>query len=498
MTNHMRAKWTRAVPALALFVLCGCATTHVSPQADDLREQMAAVDRAYRNLVPNSTEPYNASLAPIAREMERESPAQFQQELAALGVKLDTPAVKLPLAHYDVVHRPEGLSPGSLGVPLLIELDTSHAPVYPPDGLVVAGAVIYKRVGQSAHVSVLTGQSSIKVKGTSYPLAVDNHALGLALRHRAKPVAQIGLHRMLHPAAAGPKTQIYLIDPYDPKKIPVLLVHGLQSTPVTFLNLVNAIRMDPELSRRYQVWTFLYGSGTPVMFNALTLRRELEKTVRAVDPHDHDFATRHIVVIGHSMGGIMAHTLVSSSGDKLWKALFTIPPEQLEGDRASVREFDQALRFRRNTRVVRVVFLATPHRGSLIADSWIGRLAQSMIRLPFELQTGLVNLAEENRQVATPEAQTFHRGLNFSAVHTLSPGEPVLRRLAELPIEVPYHSIIGQHQPGPVQSSSDGVVSYTSSHLNGAMSELVVRSGHGVANNTEAQAEVRRILRLHL
>jgi pimeloyl-ACP methyl ester carboxylesterase len=234
------------------------------------------------------------------------------------------------------------------------------------------------------------------------------------------------------------------------------------------------------------------------MLNALILRRELDKTVRAVDPRDHDFATRHIVVIGHSMGGILAHTLVSSSGDKLWQALFTVPPERLEGDRSSVREFAQALRFRRNPRVVRVIFLATPHRGSLMADSWIGRFAQSMIRLPFGLQTGLVNLAETNRQVATREARAFHRGLNFSAVHTLSPRDPVLQRLAELPIEVPYHSIIGQHQSGPVKSSSDGVVSYTSSHLNGATSELIVRSGHGVANNTDAQREVIRILRLEL
>jgi Alpha/beta hydrolase family len=364
MTNCMRTKWTHPVLALPLFVLCGCATTEVTRQNHDLRRQIAAVDYAYRNLAPNSTNTYNACLAPIAREMKREPPAQFRQELATIGVKLDAPAVKLTIAHYYGVRQPQGLPAGSLGVPLLVELDTSHAPVYPPDGLLVPSAVIYQRAGQTAHVSVLTGRSSTKVKGTMYPLAVDNHALGLALRHRTKPVAQIGLHRMLHPAAAGPKTQIYLIDPYDPKKIPVLLVHGLQSTPVTFLNLVNAIRMDPELSRRYQVWTFLYGSGTPVMFNALTLRRELEKTVRAVDPHDHDFATSHIVVIGHSMGGIMAHTLVSSSGDKLWKALFTVSPEKLEGDRASVREFDQALRFRRNPRVVRVIFLATPHRGS--------------------------------------------------------------------------------------------------------------------------------------
>jgi pimeloyl-ACP methyl ester carboxylesterase len=499
MTNPIRMRWIDALLALAVLIFSGCATTELARQSHDPRQQIAAVDHAYSSLQPNSTQSYNAALVPVARRMEAESPVEFEQELKAIGVKLDRPAIKLPIRQCQLVPRPQGLAADTVGVPVLVDLDTRQAPpVYPPDGLLVAGALVYNRTGQTAHLSIVTGQSSIRLKGTSYPLAIDNHALALALRHRTRPVAQISLHRMLHPAASGPKTQIYLIEPYDPKKIPVLFVHGLQSTPVAFLNLVNAIRMDPELSRRYQVWTFLYGSGTPVMFNALTLRRELEKTVRALDPQDHDFATRHIVAIGHSMGGLMVHTLVSSSGDKLWRALFTVSPEHLRGNRATIRDFDEALRFRRNPRVVRAIFLATPHRGSQMADNWIGQLAQSMIRLPSALQMGLVNLATENRKVATPEALAFHRQLNFSSVHTLSPRDPVLRNLADRPIRVRYHSIIGQHQPGPLETSSDGVVSYTSAHLDGAASELVVRSGHGVANNADAQAEVERILRLEL
>ena len=66
-----------------------------------------------------------------------------------------------------------------------------------------------------------------------------------------------------------------------------------------------------------------------MLFNALQLRQELEKTIRSVDPDDHDFAARHIVVLGHSMGGLSAHTLVSSSGDQLWNSLFLMPPQQL-------------------------------------------------------------------------------------------------------------------------------------------------------------------------
>ena len=65
------------------------------------------------------------------------------------------------------------------------------------------------------------------------------------------------------------------------------------------------MRRDPEVSAHFQVWTFLYATGTPVLFNALELRQQLEKTIRDLDPNDHDFATRHIVVLGHSMGGLM-------------------------------------------------------------------------------------------------------------------------------------------------------------------------------------------------
>jgi triacylglycerol esterase/lipase EstA (alpha/beta hydrolase family) len=493
----MRAKWTAAALIIALVILPGCASTQRAGQNHDLRQQIAGVDSAYRNLQPNNIQIYNASLRLLGPKMERDSRAEFQQELTAIGVKLDRPA-KLPVAHYELVRRPRGLDPNSVGIPLLVELDTSHAPVYPPDGLLIAGALIYKRSGQTAHLFPVTGESSIELKGTRYPLAIDNYALGVALRHRTKAIAQIGLHRMLHPAATGPKTQIYLIDPYDPNKIPLLLVHGLQSTPVTFLSLVNAIRMDPELSGHFQVWTFLYGSGTPVLFNALTLRQELEKTVRALDPNDHDFATRHVVVVGHSMGGLMAHTLVSSSGDKLWRSLFSVPPEQLRGNTATIREFDESVRFRPNPRVVRIIFLATPHRGSQMADTWIGRLAQRLIRLPVDLQTGIVNIAAQNRDVATPEALAFHSQLNFSAIHTLSPRDPVLQTLAELPIEVPFHSIIGQRRPGPVETSSDGVVKYASSHLDGAASELLVQSDHGVTNKPQTQTEIKRILQLEL
>jgi hypothetical protein len=192
----------------------------------------------------------------------------------------------------------------------------------------------------------------------------------------------------------------------------------------------------------------------------------------------------------------MAHTLVSSSGERLWNALFEVRPEQLRGDRSMIRRFSDAIHFRRNPRVIRAIFAATPHRGSKLAESWIGRIGESLIRLPSNVQSDIVTVMSENRDVSTATAaRAFDRDMNFSAVHTLSPRDPALNALVDLPIEVPFHNIIGQHDGGPTESSSDGVVAYTSSHLDGAESELVVHSGHNVCENGDAEREVIRILR---
>jgi hypothetical protein len=76
---------------------------------------------------------------------------------------------------------------------------------------------------------------------------------------------------------------------------------------------------------------------------------------------------------------------------------------------------------------------------------------------------------------------------------------------------VTFHSIIGTSRPGPVASSTDTVVPYSSSHLDvipnpaerppfGTVvaSECRVRSDHGVQRDREAIREVRRILLEHL
>jgi hypothetical protein len=136
----------------------------------------------------------------------------------------------------------------------------------------------------------------------------------------------------------------------------------------------------------------------------------------------------------------------------------------LRGNPETAQRLQRAFYFRHNPRVVRAIFVATPHHGSAMADSWIGGLAKSLIRLPNKLQTDLTDIAEKNVEVRTAEAAAFFKQLNFTSVHMLSPHDPMLLALARLPIAVPFHSIMGEKHNG---AGSDGVVRYAARILTG-------------------------------
>ena len=86
-----------------------------------------------------------------------------------------------------------------------------------------------------------------------------------------------------------------------------------------------------------------------------------------------------------------------------------------------------------------------------------------------------------------------------SAVDNMSPRHPFIRALQEIPVapSITAHSIIAVEGDGPVEEGNDGVVEYSSAHIEPVESELVVQSGHSVQGNPHAIEEVRRILRLH-
>jgi hypothetical protein len=142
----------------------------------------------------------------------------------------------------------------------------------------------------------------------------------------------------------------------------------------------------------------------------------------------------------------------------------------------------------------RVVFIATPHRGSYQATGWVLNLVNRLIRLPGTLVSQLGDL------LANPAFAQLQVSRLPTSVDNMSPGHPFLRALNDLPIDpaITAHSIIAVLGDGPLVGRTDGIVAYESAHIEGVASEKVVRSGHSTQGHPETINEMRRILREHI
>jgi triacylglycerol esterase/lipase EstA (alpha/beta hydrolase family) len=213
--------------------------------------------------------------------------------------------------------------------------------------------------------------------------------------------------------------------------------------------LVNDLSADPVLHARYQIWLYHYPTGTPVLQNAAVLRRILKQTLREIDPQGTDFAANQLVVLGHSMGGIMTHTLLSDSGYKLWDSVISVRPEMFSCDSKTRSVVDAIFLFEREKRVRRAILIAVPHRGSPIADNWIGNLGQSLYRADREVQEAFRSFVEDHLDQMNPYLVRLVKEGKLSSTRTLSANTPALIALAAIPPAVPFHTIIGQKHPGP-------------------------------------------------
>ena len=336
----------------------------------------------------------------------------------------------------------------------------------------------------------------VKVGQAEQPLAANfTAAKELALSRRS-----LGLFSWLglfYPERALGDCQLYRMDSYDPKRIPVVFVHGLMSDPHIWLNTVNAISADPELRAKYQPWYFLYPTGLGVPQTAARLRASLQKAREYYDPDHNDPGMNQMVLVGHSMGGLLSRMQAIDPGDKLWNAMFSRPPEQLEVSNSVRERLVSTLEFKPEPEVKRLVFIATPQRGSSLASRNIIRRLASIIRLPVDTVLMSKQLLTGNTDALSPQIRDWGF-FAFGSIGTLSDKHPFYQGLNAVPIPVPYHSIIGQFGRGPLLSSSDGAVPYSSSHLAGAKSEKVVQCWHGCVERPEVVQEVVRILHEHV
>jgi pimeloyl-ACP methyl ester carboxylesterase len=203
-----------------------------------------------------------------------------------------------------------------------------------------------------------------------------------------------------------------------------------------------------------------------------------------------------MVLLGHSMGGLLCRSMAVSSGDLFWKLHSDRPFQEILGPPEVLTELRQFLFFEPMPSVKRVVFMATPHRGSDMSRGIIGRFGSNLIEDPDHIQKLLSKLIDDNPDAF--DRRKFRRLPN--SIETLLPDSPVLSSLLEMKPgnDVTFHSIIGANKPGPPAESTDGIVAYRSSHIAGVASEKLVRSDHSVQKSAEAIQEVRRILLEHL
>lgn len=292
--------------------------------------------------------------------------------------------------------------------------------------------------------------------------------------------------------------QLYLMEPYDPQKEPVIMIHGLLSNPMAWASLTNAIWADEAVSKRYQVWHYRYNPSAPTLYSAQLLRQQLRELRQLVDPKGRDAAMRRFTIIGHSMGGLIAKALVADPGDALEKVVFSRPIQQLNLSSQDRAQLEDTFQWQPDRRIHRLILFAVPHQGTPYADSLVGRMGSAITTPPLACQQFFRRVSTANPGAFTTEEKFLGRG-RLNGIQSLSPTEPMLRTMAFLPFPagVKVHSIIGDHgKQGPLEQSSDGFVPYSSSHLDCAESEVVTPANHRSFSHPKAVEEVIRILRL--
>ncbi len=294
------------------------------------------------------------------------------------------------------------------------------------------------------------------------------------------------------------KPGIYHAQPYEPGLIPLVLVHGTMSSPVRWGEMVNTLMSDPQIRKHFQVWLYLYDSGKPVTFSAAHLRESIENKIRQCDPSGEDSALEDIVVMGHSQGGLLTRFTAVETGDTIVKAVTGKTLDELDLSPKELALVKQYAIFHPLPEVGRVIFISTPHRGSIMAGSFARRMAARFIALPRDaIQTGteILNVFERSSVMGKVKSN-----MPRTSIDSMSPDNPSLLAIAELPFppDVTAHSIIaikGEDQP---PDGDDGVVAYTSAHIDGVESELVVPYAHSCQAEPLVIEEVRRILIEHI
>ena len=334
---------------------------------------------------------------------------------------------------------------------------------------------------------------TIKIIGADVPIEYET-TTALALTLEGAPIWDFeiaGFRSGDFTIGAGNLRQgMFMLHPHRPGRTPLVLVHGTASSPARWAELVNELENDPRFWNHYEIWLFMYNTGNPIAYSALLLRDGLTELISALDPEGKDPGLKNLVVAGHSQGGLLTKMSVIDSGMRLWP--FSVPPEELSVSDEFRDLLTRGLIIKPLPFVKEVIFIATPHRGSYQALGLLGDLASWLVNMPGRF-------AKLSFDILTLQKQGIFLG-PFSGIPTsitnMNPNNRFIQSLSAIPIAdgVVAHSIIAVEGDGPPEEGDDGVVKYSSAHIDGVASEKIVRSSHSTQGNPETIQEVKRIL----
>lgn len=406
-----------------------------------------------------------------------------------------------------------------LGVPLIgirnsHEGESSAEKFYPPQLSVPVTAFLRVLSDEDvAHMNLPSGRHrcqlelhdplltpEIQVGARAVPVESDL-STALAYFLNDPTLDRLATFGLLRPDKSKEITGLYMLQPYTPGKIPVLMVHGLWSSPITWMEMFNDLRGTPDIREHYQFWFYLYPTGVPFWESARQLRRDLAELRKQVDPNLADQALDSMVLVGHSMGGLVSKMQVVESRDDFWKIVSDQSIDAVRADSQTRAELTGLFYFTPNNSVQRVITIGTPHRGSTFANDTTRFLAQKLIQLPQMMASRRERLFKDNPGVFKNEKLLE---VNTS-LDSLAPSSPILPVLLSSPLGngVKFHNIVGVLDDpgfwGRFVKMGDGVVAFQSAHLDNADSEYIVNAEHSMVHRHPLSVlEVRRILREHL
>lgn len=296
--------------------------------------------------------------------------------------------------------------------------------------------------------------SDVAIAGQDVPLAA-NYTAGYGLWLARSGFATQSILTLLGRLQGIDKPHIYLMQPYDPNRHIIVMLHGLASSPEAWINVANEVLGDERLRQNYQIWQVYYPTNMPIAANNDAIRQALKTTLDAFDPSRSAVASHNMVIIGHSMGGVIARLMVSSSGSTLWDALTKGDAERAARISRVASRLRPFLVFDPFPGFSEAIFIAAPHRGTAFAANRIGRWVANLVKLPAAALDRFSDVANAIGQQGTSDKGNGSR-LIPNSIDNLDASDPFIIAASDLTIssQVGYHSIIARRSAtGPLEDS---------------------------------------------